>query len=72
MGLRVRLHERPLLSQFAVLGIACVGVEKEVLYDNVVGENYMASFVRSKESDRLQRKLLSPGPGTIQAVSWMV
>jgi hypothetical protein len=46
MGLEVRLHERPLISQFAALGLACVGVEGEVLYDNIVSENCMASFVK--------------------------
>jgi hypothetical protein len=45
MGLEVRLHERPLVSQFAALVLACVGVEEEVLYENVVGKNCMAPFV---------------------------
>lgn len=46
MGLEVRLHERLLVSQFAALGLACVGAEAEVIYDNVVSENCMASFIR--------------------------
>ena len=72
MGLEVRLHERPLVSQFAAMGLACVWVDGEVLYDNVVSGNCMASFVRRNESDRLQMKHLSPGRGTIQVVSWRV
>ena len=30
MGLEVRLHERPLVSQFAALGLVCVGAEEKV------------------------------------------
>ena len=72
MGLEVRLHERPLVPQFTALGFACMEVEEEVLYDNVVSENWMASFVRCNESDQLQWKHLSLCQVTIQAVSWMV
>ena len=71
VGLEVRPHDSPLVSQFTALGLAGVGVENH-FYDDVVSENCIASIVRWNESDRLQRKHSSPDRGTIQAVSWRV
>jgi hypothetical protein len=48
MGLEVRLHERTLVSQFAALGLACVGVEEEVLYDNVINRKLHGVVRRMK------------------------
>jgi len=40
------MHACWYLTQFAALALACVGANEEVIYDNVVSENCMASFIR--------------------------